>query len=406
MAVKRILNALTVTVVLALVLCGVAAADVFVLVGGGRVVGEPLAPNPSPQEAYTIKTSSGVQITLARSQVLKRLRPRPAEIEYEKTRSRYPDTVEGQWALAEWCRERTLLSQRNTHLERILDLDPNHEKARRTLGYFLRDGEWTTEEKVRKEDGWVRYKGRWRLPQEVEQMKERDQVKTAQSAWKQKINRWREWLGGNKAQEAYVNIQKINDPVAVAALAAALRDDRRDPVRLLLIEALARIGTPNAVEVLAVFSLADPVPEVRLTCLDYLKRMKDQGATDYFIDALGNRDNAWVNRAAMALRHLEAKSAVGPLIDALITIHKSKITSGNPGQMSTTFGSGGAGGGAPGGLSVGGEGPKIITRPIPNQTVLDALVSLTGVDYGFDVGRWKAWYAAQRRRQEINTRRD
>jgi hypothetical protein len=405
-AVKRVLDALTVAVVLALVSCSVAAADVFVLVGGGRVVGEQVNPNQSPRESYAIKTSSGVQITLARSRVLKHLRPRPDEIEYERMRPRYPDTVEGQWTLAEWCREHTLLSERNTHLERILDLEPDHEKARRALGYFMQNGEWTTEEKVRKEDGWVRYKGRWRLPQEVERMKEREGIKDVQNEWKQKVNRWREWLAGNKGQEAYRNFQQIKDPAAVAALAAALREDVRGEARLLFIEALARIGTPEAVEVLAVRSLADPVSEVRLTCLDYLKRMKDPGAVDNFIDALGNRENILVNRAAVALRHLEAKSAIGPLIDALITIHKFKITSGNPGQMSTTFGSGGAGGGAPGGLSMGGDGPKIVKQPIPNQAVLDALVSLAGVDYGFDVGRWKAWYAAQRRRSEIDTRRD
>ena len=397
---------LTILVVMASVSCGVAAADVFVLSGGGRVVGDLVNSSRLPQETYAIKTSAGVQITLPPSQVQEHLRPRPAEIEYDKMRPRYPDTVQGQWALAEWCREHTLLSQRNAHLERILDLDPNHEKARRALGYFLKDGKWTTEEKVRKGDGWVRYKGRWRLPQEVEMMKEQEELKTVQSEWKQKINRWREWLGGNKAREAYLNFQRVRDPAAVAALAAALQEDPRDQARMLFIEALARIGTPDAVEVLAVDSLADPVPEVRLTCLDYLKRMKDRGAADYFIDALANRDNVLVNRAAIALEHLEAELAVGPLIDALITVHKIKVTSGNPGQMSTTFGSGGSGGGAPGGLSMGGEGPKIITRPFPNQAVLDALVSLTGVDYGFDVGRWKAWYATQRRRQEIDTRRD
>ena len=120
---KRMLALSAGPIVLALALCSVAEADVFVLANGGRVVGELLNPSQvPPRETYTIETPAGCRVTLSRSQVKERLRPRPAEIEYEKTRPRYPDTVEGQWALAEWCRENTLLSRRKIHLERIIEL--------------------------------------------------------------------------------------------------------------------------------------------------------------------------------------------------------------------------------------------------------------------------------------------
>ena len=394
---------LTVLVVLSTPWCGVALGDVFLLTAGGRVVGELLNPDQTPRKTYAVKTESGGQITLLRSQVDEWLRPRPAVVEYEKIRPRHPDTVEGQWALAEWCRENTLLAEREVHLERILELDPDHEKARRALGYFKRDGKWTTEEEVRKRDGFVRRGGRWVLPQEVEIEQERKEVKVARGEWMKKLSQWRDWIGTNRTMLAYQNIQKIDDPFAIPALAAALRDDPDDQTRLLCIEALARIGTPLAKEGLAISALADPVPEVRLTCLDFLKEGKSAEVVGYFIDRLRSKNNGEVNLAAAALRHLEDPTAIGPLVDALVTVHKFRVSSKNPGQISTTFGTGG--GGSPGGLAVGG-GPKIVAQHFRNQAVLDALVSITGVNFGFDVARWKAWHAARQRSLQIDARRD
>ena len=400
---SRNFASVTVLVALSTALCRVAVGDVFLLTGGGRVVGELLNPDQTPRETYAIKTESGGQITLSRSQVDEWLRPRPAVVEYEKIRPRHPDTVEGQWALVEWCREHTLLAEREVHLERILELAPDHEKARRALGYFKRDGKWTTEEQIRKKDGFVRQGGRWVLPQEVDIKEERKEVKLAQGEWFKKLSQWRDWIGTNRTMLAYQNIQQINDPDAVPALASTLREDPDDQARLLCIEALARIGTPEAKEILAFGAIADPIPEVRLTCLDYLKADHGPAVIDFFIGGLRSKSNSDVNLAGAALAQMGDATAIGPLIDALVTVHKFKVSSGNPGQISTTFGSGG--GGSPGGLSVGG-GPKIVAQSFRNQAVLDALVSLTGVNYGFDVGRWKAWYAAQQRSLQIDARRD
>ena len=388
--------------------CGVASGDVFILTGGGRVVGELMNPDQVPRKTYQIKTAAGGRITLFQSQVKEQLRLPPAQVEYEKIRPRYPDTVEGQWALAEWCRERTLLSERKIHLERILELAPDHEKARRALKYFRRDGEWKTHQQIMEDQGYVLYKGEYRLPQEIELMEERQIGKRERGEWKQKLSRWREWLGGKRSRLACQQIQSIDDPAAVPALRDALLDrreaDPRDEVRILLIEALARIGTPGAKEVLAYAGLHDPVPEVRLTCLDHLKKEANPEVVAFFIDQLRHANNDVVNRAGLALEQMGDPTAIGPLIDALVTIHVMKVQTSNPGQISTTFGTGGTA--SPGGLSVGGGGPRNIPYPVQNRTVLDALVSLTGVNYGYNVDLWKAWYAAQKRRPDLDARRD
>lgn len=403
---QRMTRHVAALVLLVLAWCGAATGDVFVLANGGRVVGELVNPKPSPSEPYTIKTSSGSRITLSRSQVKDRLRARPEEIEYEKIRPRYPDTVEGQWALAEWCRENTLLAARRVHLERVLELDPDHERARGVLGYFRKDGQWTTRQQVMEDRGMIWYRGKYRLPQEKQIIEEQEKIEAASGQWKRKLGQWRGWIGGKRTPLAYQNIRGIADPFAVEALAAALSEDSgNDHARLAYIEALARIGTTAARQALAAQALRDPIAEVRLTCLDYLKQEKAPDVVDYFIGRLRSGNNIEVLRAAVALGHLEAKSATGPLINALVTRHKFKIGGGNPGQMTTGFSSGP--GGSPGSFSMGGQGPKIISRDFHNQAVLDALVSLSGgVNYGFDVARWKAWYAAQKRLPGLDARRD
>ena len=378
-----------------------AGAEVFVLENGGRVVGDLTNPNEIPREKYVVRTSEGMLITLDRRQVKQILRPRPEELEYEKIWPRCPDTIEEQWKLAEWCRERLLIEQRQRHLRRILELDPDHKEARRALGYDQFDGRWMTQEEVMIGRGYVRHGGKWMLPQEIQLEEEQRTIELAEKQWMQKLERWLSAGGGEKGREAYQAIAAIHDPFAVKALAQVLKSDPRDPVRILVIEVLAKIGTVPASQALAACAVEDPVEEVRLTALDYLKQKDNPAAVDHFIGRLRSKDNTEVNRAAAALKAMNHPTAIAPLIDALVTTHKYQVGSGGgPGQISTTFSSSG-----PGGLSVGNR-PKIVTRQVPNREVLDALVSMTSVNFQFDKAKWKAWDAARRRQPGMDARRD
>jgi hypothetical protein len=151
---------------------------------------------------------------------------------------------------------------------------------------------------------------------------------------------------------------------------------------------------------LAVASMEDPVVEVRQTCLDRMQTEKRPNVVAYYVSKLRAKDNPTVNLAGAALGRMKDPSAVGPLIDALVTTHKFKIPkAGGDNSMSTSFGSGG------GGLSVGG-GPTIISKQFPNQSVLDALTAITGVNFAFDQAAWKGWFAAQKKPETIDARRD
>jgi hypothetical protein len=380
-----------------LLACRLAPAEIFVLNQGGRIAGQLLNPDQIPRTTYEIRTTDGSVITLDRSQVKEIVYQRPEEAEYEKIRPQYADAVEAQWELAEWCRQRQLLPQREKHLLRVLELSPDHEKARRALGYSKSDGKWTTQEEKMTAQGYVWHSGKWRLPQAVELIEAEKETKAAEGRWQQDIRRWRTWLDSGKASTAREQFLAIKDPYAVKPLALALHDEPNPQVRLLFVESLARIGTPQALRFLSLWAMQDANEEIRLTCLDHLKGHKDP--VTYFVSRLGSKDNDEINRAAFALHQMEDPAAIRPLIDVLVTSHKHKVTIGG-GRTNASFGSGG------GGLTMGSK-TKIIVQEMQNPAVLEALVALAdGPNFGFDIPAWKAWYSSQRRPTRLDARRD
>ncbi|MDZ7617176.1 MAG: hypothetical protein U1E05_09240, partial [Patescibacteria group bacterium] len=121
----------------------------------------------------------------------------------------------------------------------------------------------------------------------------------------------------------------------------------------------------------------------------------------HFVSQLKSKDNSIVNRAGIALSYVGNATAIGPLIDALVTTHSYKlVTQGSGGNMSTTFSSTGGSG-----ISMNNK-PKVIRKQIPNQAVLEALIKVSGQNFSYDQRAWQHWHASQRRRVDIDARRD
>ncbi len=375
-----------------------AAQDTLTLKSGGRVAGELINPSQIPRTDYVIRTDGGVVFRIDRSQVVKVNQRRPQADTYERIWPRFADTVEDQWKIAEWCRENTLTEQRGYHLNRILELDPDHEEARRALGYERRGGNWTTRNDLFRDQGYVLYEGSWRSPQEIQLLEEERQRDSAQKEWIAKLKGYRDQLASGSGTEAARRaILAMNDPAAIKALGQALVEESDPFARELFLNALGNVGTDQAAMALAAAYMKEPVDELKYTCLDHLKGK--HVAVQFFVNCLNSKKVPEINAAGFALGYLGDPSAIGPLIRSLVTMHKQKIKLGS-GQTSSGFDSRGNTGFSAGSSEV------TVDIPSQNRAVLDALVKLTGQNYGFNGDQWRVWHAAQRRYEHINPRRD
>lgn len=369
-------------------------AEVFLLRTGGRVEGEWLNPQRAATEDYLLRNTAGVQLTLAGSAVSRVLTTSNVEKQYRELMHKAPANIEGHWKLAEWCKDAGLTAQRKFHLEEIIKLDPDHEEARLALGYGrFPNGGWMTPDEFMQRQGYVKYRGLWKLPQEIEIDAREREFELADKQWRKQLKIWIDnYVDGRKRMaEAAQGIKTIRDPAAASALAAALEDDKLPKdVRLLVLEAVGNLPDGMVTGSLIKLALHDPDEGLRDRCLAELKRQGGYRAVPAFIKELQSKDNKVVKRAAIGLHVMGDVSATKPLIDALNTKHKF-VKQGNPGQMSASFGGGGDNGGL-GGLSMG-QKTQVFNFDLQNEEALAALTSLhPGVNFAYNEDAWKRWF--------------
>lgn len=237
--------------------------------------------------------------------------------------------------------------------------------------------------------GFIRYRGAWRTAQEIELIERNEAANVAEKQWVGRLGRLRRQLDQpTTADQAAEEIREISDPLAVPALAAAIGTERVFRVRAWYVESLARIRSSGGVATLVAVALDHPDPETRIVAVERLAALGSQTAVPTLVAALASADNPQVNRAAQALGRLGASTAIPPLIAALETRHV--VVAGGPpaGSTSATFTPTG------GGLSMGG-GPQQQIVVVRNDRVLEALVTLSGVNFEWDAAAWRAWLTSE-----------
>ena len=152
-----------------LLLPRLSSADLVKLKNGGELRGKiDWKKSPPQSSTISINTLTGATVVVERKVVEFAIR-RPEKIEHYETRARRTlPTVAAQWELAEWCRQQNMKNQRAIHLEKIIELDPEHVKAHVGLGHIKHAGKWTTRDELMTAQGYVKYKNRYITPQELE----------------------------------------------------------------------------------------------------------------------------------------------------------------------------------------------------------------------------------------------
>ena len=248
--------------------------------------------------------------------------------------------------------------------------------------------------------GYHRYRGSWRTQQEIDLDKQAEAVTKSRVVARQRLQRLRRELDKPEADKHIADeIRQTNDPFAVMALIAAINTDPVPRVRLLYVEALGNIVSTDAIGALLSLVLNHADSEVRWSAIEQLNDKDSMQVVPALVAALQGPDNQRINRAAVALKTLGDESAVQPLINVLITQSVVSSSAASGGKTSVTFSPTG------GGLALGSnQKQKIISSQ--NTQVLEALTTLTGVNYGWDQTRWQLWFLNQGVSSTVDIRRD
>jgi hypothetical protein len=175
--------------------------------------------------------------------------------DYYRARSEAPDTADGQYALAQWCRQRGLAAQQRAHLSRVIELAPDHEAARRELGFVRAGPLWLSREEIEGERELARQReaslARWRATME-------------------EIARGLASDSPARMDAARARLLALDDPSAIWAMEQVVSADRDDSA-LAVIDALAAMEHPEASLSLARHAVYYPTLRVREAAATALK---------------------------------------------------------------------------------------------------------------------------------------
>jgi hypothetical protein len=389
-------------------------ADCVVLQSGGEIRGAllPDGKGRAGRERVAIRTLSGALVEIAKQEAAEVIHRRPLLEEYETRRRAAPDTVQDQWVLAEWCRQQGLPKERQAHLARVIELDPEHVLAHRGLGHIREAGRWTTPDEAMAARGYVKFKGRHVLPQEAEVLARQAFVTQSEKHWYYAVKQCFSLIESDREDrraQGLEKLRKIDKPDAVPALVKVLRATPEEAYRLLLVEALSQIEGERPVVPLAMQSVLDESSAVREAAIKTVRRKKNDLTLVTYLKYLKDPLNLLINRAAAALAQLGDQSAVPHLIEALITRHQFQMMlpeddiedlldeqTGPVLMLPADY--------DPSTKRQTASGPQRAEEMIEmrvekdhhNASVLAALQLLTEENFGFDVPAWRKWHAARR----------
>lgn len=390
-----------------------ASADVVMLRNGGRIRGR--LQSDADGSVVVVETLLGGTVAVDQS-AIENIERRSLLLEEYETRARdVADEVQPRWELAEWCKANGLREAREEQLSLLLNIDPDHEDARRILGHVRHNGQWLTRDEWMTSRGYVRHNGKYVTQQERDLLLKSEEERAAETAWYPKVRQWFNWATGRNAQRAAdgrAQLAGLTDPDAAPAVVNFLGGHRDAEVRLLCVRLLGQMAGPKPVEPLVAKSLYDSSHDVRMAARGAIRADQYPLAMEFYVPELKSDSNEIVQRAAVAIRDMGDKTAVPYLIGALVTHHRWKV---EVPQAPTVSVIGGEGSWLPPeieGLARTGQLPygAIVIPPatqarttrtvtikgdVKNAEVLAALKRITGQDFGYNKRAWEIWWQTQ-----------
>lgn len=325
--------------------------------------------------------------------------------EYRSRVDQAGEDAAAHFELARWCKSQTLLAQYHYHLTRTIALEPDHKLARAALGYVTTPKGWVSYESLRRSQGLVQdSKGRWVLPEVLDESNRQEDADRAAKQWIRDLRRIHTQAIRGDA-EAVAKITAIEDPMATAAIAGELMRSRSSKsdirsLRMIYVRLLGKMKNNDAVAALVESGLNEPDGLIREESLRQLQDYGSSSAVASYVPLLKSESPAQVGAAARALAFFPNPELAFPLVDALITQQKTRVQFGS-GGTDASFGNNGVSG-----LS---SGSKVVeqTTAVRHPQVLSLVKSLApGVDHGYDESAWRRHFAALRNPPRSDLRRD
>ena len=383
--------------------------DEVVLRSGHVIFGSVVEQRTGPQNSAELEVTlaDGSKLILQRDQ-FRTWKAEAADLpEYRARLEQGNATVESQWALADWCREKKLKQEAEVHARIVLEMDPEHEGARRLLGHQNIRGRWQDPDEEQRRQGKVKVNNLWLLPEIVQISQALEEYNAKQVEWKKNLRLWLREASrpGRGREQAIERLRNTRDPEAVEALVEFITETKPSPPSIeqrdWLLEALCGIPTlASSYALLDYYMTVGDHDEGRDRAIRTLGRRPEHKpqlarrlVAELDIDKLGDRSKLTdrgvalsnqrrLERAATGLRLIDVKIGIEPLIVSLRVPYtlKTRIQDGasNVGGNVTGFGGGGR--------------ELNETFVLENLSAVETLQAFTGQRFGNNQDAWMRWW--------------
>ncbi len=349
-------------------------------------------------------TRNGASIVIPKNRI-QAIRPGkiPEEIYAERSRALSEDDLEGHLALARWCRDQKLKKETQHEFQVVLGINPDHEEARKALGYQKVKDTWMTFEEIQKEKGLVKFRGKWITPGERDLQLALEKQKALEKEITRQVRKWLAKTGASSEKTrvaAKERLSSIEDRYKSEPYIRALASSSREK-RTFVISELGRMKEPAAAKGLARRVVWDKVPELRLAALEALLSVGHDDAP-LFLAAWLKEDSVHARiRAEEALGRFSDLRTVLPLLGLLSRVTRTiQWLEQYQKQISRTL---------RGSLLLR-DGRRIRIPPdlllslegflpqdrknlvLERDTLIASLRTITGKDFGEDISGWNNWY--------------
>ena len=361
-------NLLLTAILLSALSAGALRADIVYLRDGKTIEGK-ITLNEE-ENTYRIETTRGAVIKPVRDVQKIVKAPLPQDVFIKRFGTIDRASLDDLAGLATWAREKYLVSQKQKVCKLMLTIDPNHEMARRELGYTVFENEWILEKELRKKQldlGLVKYRGEWVSTEERERLIFKDDTEQLSSLFKSvqsdnqivvdyAVRKIMAYTGSRPYELFTPYLESPHESVRLVAVSALSKFPAETPKG----ETRPSEAAVKAARKLYGLVLAEPSPKVIKVTNICLRRFYPEETFRQALDTLLQPgDEGAIERAAEIANQLLLKKRVPPVFDLLVT-----KKAGNGG----------------------------VAEVKENEKILELLRESLGVDHGYDAAAWKKWW--------------